>query len=230
MEKSISIYSPFFKFLLIILFSTVFLCSCVTRNQGMRSTIPNPKNYQQKQSPATKYLMQGITRMNKRQIDEAIPYYNKAIELEPELTSAYFFRGVAYEKTGQIEKANSDYNKAKELDPGIATALANQMDAYEEGRIDDAVNPEKVYSIVEVDIPPRVIQPFPPKYPVEARNQRIDGYVLVDGMVPPTLHASEAKPRHGNFSRSGFLKVSGPSSKKLGPGRLRGRRSGYAKA
>ena len=44
------------------------------------------------------------------------------------------------------------------------------MDAYEEGRIDDAVNPEKVYSIVEVDIPPRVIQPFPPKYPVEARN------------------------------------------------------------
>jgi len=48
----------------------------------------------------------------------AIRYFGKVIELEPENTKAYFHRGVSYGEIGQYEKSLSSINKAIEIDSG----------------------------------------------------------------------------------------------------------------
>ncbi len=49
-------------------------------------------------------------------IDEAIEYYNKALELNPEFDEAYFHRGVAYTNKREYQTAKRDFEKVIELD------------------------------------------------------------------------------------------------------------------
>jgi len=73
----------------------------------------------------------GIAHAIKGQHDQAIPYYNKALEINPRFASAYFSRGVAIaEGKGQYDEAISDYNKAIEINPRFAKAIALRGYAY----------------------------------------------------------------------------------------------------
>ena len=73
----------------------------------------------------------GIAHAIKGQHDQAIPYYNKAIEINPRFASAYFSRGVAFaEGKRQYDEAISDYNKAIEINPRFAKAIALRGYAY----------------------------------------------------------------------------------------------------
>ncbi|MDY6790643.1 MAG: tetratricopeptide repeat protein [Thermodesulfobacteriota bacterium] len=49
--------------------------------------------------------------------ENAIRYFDKVINLEPEQSKAYFHRGVSYGELGQYEKSLSSINRAIELDP-----------------------------------------------------------------------------------------------------------------
>ncbi|MEI0566033.1 tetratricopeptide repeat protein [Brachyspira pulli] len=57
---------------------------------------------------------------------EAIVYYNKAIELDPNNSAAYNNRGNAKKDLVQYEEALKDYNKAIELDPNNSAAYYNR--------------------------------------------------------------------------------------------------------
>lgn len=73
----------------------------------------------------------GIAHSIKGEHDQAIPYYNKAIGINPSFANAYFSRGVAFaEGKGQYDEAISDYNKALEIDPGFAKAILLRGFAY----------------------------------------------------------------------------------------------------
>lgn len=73
----------------------------------------------------------GIAHSIRGQHDQAIPYYNKAIEINPGFANAYFSRGVALaEGKGEYDEAISDYNKAVEIDPGFAKAILLRGVAY----------------------------------------------------------------------------------------------------
>jgi len=48
-------------------------------------------------------------------IDRAIAYFSKAIEIDPGYDEAYHQRGRAYYYKGQLDKALSDFNKALEI-------------------------------------------------------------------------------------------------------------------
>lgn len=92
----------------------------------------------------------GIAHSIKGQHDQAIPYYNKAIEINPRFANAYFSRGVASaEGKGQYDKAISDYNKAIEINPGFAKAIALRGYAYySKGEYDKAwVDVHKVQTL-----------------------------------------------------------------------------------
>jgi tetratricopeptide (TPR) repeat protein len=92
----------------------------------------------------------GIAHSIKGQHEQAIPYYNKAIEINPSFANAYFSRGVALaEGKGQYDEAISDYNKAIEIEPGFAKVIALRGLAYYfKGEYDKAwVDVHKVKSL-----------------------------------------------------------------------------------
>jgi len=69
----------------------------------------------------------GIAHALKGQHDQSIPYYNKAIKINPEFANAYFSRGVAYaEGRGEYDKAIADYDKAVEINPKFAKAILSR--------------------------------------------------------------------------------------------------------
>ncbi len=46
------------------------------------------------------------------QYDKALIYFNKAIEINPNLADAYSNRGIVYAEIGQYDEAMTDFNKA----------------------------------------------------------------------------------------------------------------------
>ena len=47
----------------------------------------------------------------------ALPDFNRALELNPEYVSAYIRRGMTYRNMEQYDQAIQDYNKAIKLNP-----------------------------------------------------------------------------------------------------------------
>ena len=54
----------------------------------------------------------GLARVEKREYDQAIADYTKAIESDPTYTAAYTNRGLAYERKVDPERARNDFQKA----------------------------------------------------------------------------------------------------------------------
>lgn len=63
--------------------------------------------------------MRGMARtlLQKEKLEEAIIYFNMAIEQEPEFAGTYANRGIAYDRMGEHELALRDYELALHLDP-----------------------------------------------------------------------------------------------------------------
>lgn len=56
--------------------------------------------------------------------DEAMRYYNRAIELHPDNAEAFVARGAAFANQQQLRRASQDFEHALELDPGVRNAGA----------------------------------------------------------------------------------------------------------
>ena len=59
-------------------------------------------------------------------VADKLSYYDRAIELNPDLAVAYFNRGNAKRRLGQHEDAIADFDKAIKLDPNQADAYSNR--------------------------------------------------------------------------------------------------------
>ena len=79
---------------------------------------------------AQDYLRRGIEAYQRRELDDAIAYYTKAIELNPadiSITSpAHYNRGLVYYSKGEVERAIVDYTRAIELNPNFDAAYYNR--------------------------------------------------------------------------------------------------------
>jgi tetratricopeptide (TPR) repeat protein len=96
------------------------------------------------------HYFKGIAHAIQGEHDQAITYYNKAIEINPNFANAYFSRGVAYaERRGKLDEAICDYNKAAEINPGFAKVIALRgLAYYSKGEYDKAwVDVHKVQSL-----------------------------------------------------------------------------------
>src|SRR4051812_23069399 len=58
--------------------------------------------------------------------EQAIPYYDSALQMNPKFVAAYNERGPARRAGGDIAGSLSDFNRAIELDPHFAEALCNR--------------------------------------------------------------------------------------------------------
>jgi len=72
---------------------------------------------------------------------EALDFFTKSIEIDPQYAKAYGNRGVAYDILGNTKQAIKDFDKAIELDPQDAVYYYNRGGAYEKlGNIKQMIN------------------------------------------------------------------------------------------
>ncbi|MCK4388665.1 MAG: tetratricopeptide repeat protein, partial [Desulfobacterales bacterium] len=72
----------------------------------------------------------GIAEYEKGNYQEAIKYYNKGIDVNPDDSCLYNDRGLAYYALRKYDKAIPEYSKAIELKPDFAEAYFNRGQAY----------------------------------------------------------------------------------------------------
>lgn len=81
------------------------------------------------ENPAVEQAMdEGEAAFARRDFDEAIKDYSKALELDPKLYTAALFVGNTYDKQNQFPKAAEWYEHAIKLDPNIETAYRYYAD------------------------------------------------------------------------------------------------------
>ena len=82
------------------------------------------------QAAAQKFNELGQTSAQDGYNAKAIENYTKAIELNPNDTSAYVNRGLSHHRMGKLDDAIQDYNTAIALDPKLARAYSNRSHVY----------------------------------------------------------------------------------------------------
>ena len=82
-------------------------------------------------------LRRGIDAYERGDMEGAINYYDKAMELNPDYADAYYYRGRAYYDNNNDADAIEDFNNAIELNPDYADAYHYRGQAlYRTGEID----------------------------------------------------------------------------------------------
>jgi len=85
--------------------------------------MPDSGDIQFSENPAVEQAMRaGEAAFSRRDFDEAIKNYSKALELEPKNYAAVLFIGNTFHKKNDSAKAGEWYEKAIQLDPNIETA------------------------------------------------------------------------------------------------------------
>ncbi|MES1181676.1 MAG: tetratricopeptide repeat protein, partial [Flavobacterium sp.] len=73
----------------------------------------------------------GIEYVNKEKYEDAIPYFKKAVSIDPKFAFAWDNLGISYRKTSQYDKALEAYNKSLEIDPEGKMPLQNIPVVYQ---------------------------------------------------------------------------------------------------
>lgn len=103
----------------------LFACGC--------SQLPTAPTVPIKQDRGLRLIQEG-------NIEEAIKYYDKAIELDPEQSSFYYNRGLARQMKKEFERALEDYSTAIRLDKEFISAYLNRgLVMYQLEELEEAV-------------------------------------------------------------------------------------------
>ena len=76
------------------------------------------------------HFYKGLVCASRKEYEEAIKHYTKAIQLKPFFWEAYNNRGNAYNKKGEVDRAIQDFDIAIQLKPNYAGAYNNRGLAY----------------------------------------------------------------------------------------------------
>lgn len=80
---------------------------------------------------ATYYNCQGIGYVRKKDFENAIECFNKAIELDSQNPYPYLNLGIVYKRKKDYDLAIKNLQKAIELDPDLQEAYTNFIDIYQ---------------------------------------------------------------------------------------------------
>jgi len=82
----------------------------------------------------------GLRLIQEGNIEEAINYYDKVIESNPDQPSFYYNRGLAWHMREDFERALEDYSKAIQLDSEFISAYLNRgLARYHLGDLEGAI-------------------------------------------------------------------------------------------
>lgn len=85
-------------------------------------------------------LQKGLELNNASKYDEAIPYFDQVLEIEPNNTKALILKGAMLGQLNQSQKAISYFDKVLEIDPKNVAALSNKAAALVKlGKIKESI-------------------------------------------------------------------------------------------
>ncbi|MFT6865675.1 MAG: tetratricopeptide (TPR) repeat protein [Cyclobacteriaceae bacterium] len=93
-----------------------------------------------KETKRDRFFLQGNESLAHQDFDQAVDFYTKSLENDPNFASAYNNRGVARIEDGHSYEAIQDYNQAIAINPDYYEAIFNRAYAYENiGKISNAL-------------------------------------------------------------------------------------------
>ncbi len=98
---------------------------------------------------ATEYYNQGLSLYDQEKYSEAIPYFDKALEINPNYKEAWLYKGLSLDDLGRYSEAITYYDKAISIDPNYIIPWYNKgIILGNQGYYEDAMNCfDKVISI-----------------------------------------------------------------------------------
>jgi tetratricopeptide (TPR) repeat protein len=75
---------------------------------------------------ADAYLQLGVLEATRRNFEKAIGYYNRAIDVNPQLSEAHYRLGIAYDRVGENEKAQQQFQLHDQIEKQQAAAVEKQ--------------------------------------------------------------------------------------------------------
>jgi Putative Zn-dependent protease, contains TPR repeats len=73
------------------------------------------------------YAARGAIYLAKGECAEAVKELNRAVEIEPDYSSAYFYRANCYYRTGDFDRAVADYDEAIKHNRGLDEDYINEV-------------------------------------------------------------------------------------------------------
>lgn len=111
--------------------------------RGLIEEIENQNSLPEEESPSQKidrYSTAGVVYSELLDLEKAIQYHNKAIELANNIPSLYYNRANTFNKLREYQKAIIDYKKAITLDPNNADYHCNLGYTYDDlGMYEEAI-------------------------------------------------------------------------------------------
>ena len=111
--------------------------SCNSLKQAISSNDEARQNSYSDNPEALKVYFEGVEFLKKEKYAECIPYFEKAVALDPEFAFAWDNLGICYRRTGKLDKAEAAYKSSLKADPSGKTALQNLAVVYQMQKRDD---------------------------------------------------------------------------------------------
>jgi len=120
------------KILLTVLFSGVIAVFAYAQNPPEKGdSNPSARTMSALAEQARLYRSQGFQMQTAGDLDSALAYYQKAVEIDPLYAVAYNDVGVIFEAKGEVARAEENYLKAVQLDPNLISGYSNLAFLYE---------------------------------------------------------------------------------------------------
>jgi len=111
---------------------TVIFDGDTQASQGQTSESEEGLSELQKQARA--YRKEGLDMQNLGNLESALTFYQKAVQLDPGYAVAYNDLGIIYETAGAVDLAEENYLKAVNINPNYLSAYSNLALLYENKR------------------------------------------------------------------------------------------------
>ena len=118
-------------YIVVILFVLCRTSLVLAKEHDVSSKAGNLTMFQQQ---ARSYRMQGLELQREGNLDLAMGFYQKAVELDPLYGAAFNDLGVIFEAKGLMDRAEDAYLKAVQVDPSDLSAYTNLALIYESKR------------------------------------------------------------------------------------------------
>ena len=118
--------------------------SCATLKRAIATNDKEREKSFSKNPEAMSAYNSGVALLQKEKYADCIPFFEKAVTIDPEFAFAWDNLGICYRRTNNLAKAEEAYKASLKVDPGGKTALQNLAVVYQmQKKDDDAINAYK---------------------------------------------------------------------------------------